>query len=257
MAAGDQNFVVKNGLQVNTLFIANNSQFSLGSNVVATTSKITVSNTTGNVVVNSSAVFVGNSTANVIVTPTTVSIIGPSTNLVINSSSLFIGNGSVNSIINSTAATIFGVNTAASYTWTNTHTYSNPAIFNSTANLNSTTNISGAATFTGTVSIAGNMLSQTLTDAATVNWNMNSGQIATVTLAGNRTMAAPTNLKQGTYILFILQDAAGSRTMTWNAVFRWPQGIAPVLSPYANWRDMLSFVSDGTYLYGTFVPGFV
>lgn len=91
---------------------------------------------------------------------------------------------------------------------------------------------------------------QTLTDGATVDWNMNSGGIATVTLGGNRTMAAPTNLKKGTYILYVIQDATGSRTITWNAVFKWSGGVAPTLSTTASDKDVLTFVCDGTNLYG-------
>jgi hypothetical protein len=51
---------------------------------------------------------------------------------------------------------------------------------------------------------------QTLTDGSTINWNTDSGSVATVTLGGNRTMAAPTNLKRGTYILEVIQDGTGS-----------------------------------------------
>ena len=92
---------------------------------------------------------------------------------------------------------------------------------------------------------------QTLTDAATVNWNMDSGASAQVTLAGNRTMAAPTNLRAGgTYLLLIIQDGTGSRTITWNAVFKWAGGTAPVLSTAASSKDIISFWSDGTNLYG-------
>jgi hypothetical protein len=67
-------------------------------------------------------------------------------------------------------------------------------------------------------------------------------------------MAAPTNLKVQTYILHVLQDATGSRTLTWNTVFKWPAGVAPTLTTTANARDIFSFVSDGTNLYGSFLP---
>jgi hypothetical protein len=107
----------------------------------------------------------------------------------------------------------------------------------------------------GTVSTAkANVLNQTLTDGATINWNTALGQIATVTLAGNRTMAAPTNLKVGTYILNVIQDATGSRTITWNSVFKWTAAVAPPLTTAANRRDVFSFFSDGTNLYGSFLP---
>jgi len=107
----------------------------------------------------------------------------------------------------------------------------------------------------GTVSTArADILSQTLTDGATISWNTALGQIATVTLAGNRTMAAPTNLKVGTYILNVIQDGTGSRTITWNSVFKWTAATAPPLTTAANRRDVFSFFSDGTNLYGSFLP---
>lgn len=108
----------------------------------------------------------------------------------------------------------------------------------------------------GSISDAGaNTLSQTLTDGATINWNAANGRIATVTLgATGRTMAAPTNLRIGTYILHVLQDGSGNRTITtWNGVFKWPAGVAPTLTTTASARDVMTFVSDGTNLYGTYI----
>jgi len=95
----------------------------------------------------------------------------------------------------------------------------------------------------------------TLTDAATVNWNMNNGTVATLTLGGNRTMAAPTNLSVRTFILKVIQDGTGSRTITWNGVFKWASGVAPVLSTAAGATDIISFFCDGTNLYGSYIRG--
>jgi uncharacterized protein (DUF2141 family) len=114
--------------------------------------------------------------------------------------------------------------------------------------------VSGNTTINGTTTDKSNALSQTLTDGATISWDTSLGRVATVTLAGNRTIAAPTNLKVGTYILNIIQDATGSRTMTWNAVFKWTAGVAPPLTTTAAARDIFSFFSDGTNLYGSFLP---
>jgi hypothetical protein len=115
--------------------------------------------------------------------------------------------------------------------------------------------VSGNTIFNGVVSTAtANIKSQNLSDAATVTWDTSAGQIATVTLGGNRTIAAPTNLKVGTYILHIYQDGTGGRTATWNAIFKWTAGVAPPLSTAAGAHDVFSFVSDGTYLYGSFMP---
>ena len=109
-------------------------------------------------------------------------------------------------------------------------------------------------TFTGTATINANVANQILTDGATINWDTSLGSVATVTLGGNRIIAAPTNLKIGSYILHIIQDGSGSRTVTWNSVFKWPAGVAPVLTTTANRRDLFSFVCDGTNLYGSYLP---
>lgn len=94
---------------------------------------------------------------------------------------------------------------------------------------------------------------QTLTDGATVNWDLSAGAVATLTLGGNRTMAAPTNLVVGTYILHIIQDGTGSRTITWNGVFKWQSGVAPTLTTTASRRDICSFICDGTNMYGSYM----
>lgn len=99
-----------------------------------------------------------------------------------------------------------------------------------------------------------NVQSQVLTDGSTINWDISQGVVATVTLGGSRTMAAPTNLKVGTFMLHVIQDGSGGRTITWNSVFKWPAGITPTLTATANRRDMFSFVCDGTNLYGSFIP---
>jgi len=96
--------------------------------------------------------------------------------------------------------------------------------------------------------------STVLSDGATINWETHDGRIATIILGGNRTFNAPTNLKIGTYILHVVQDGTGSRTISWNSVFKWAAGVAPVLTTTAAARDICSFVSDGTNLYGTYIP---
>ena len=89
-----------------------------------------------------------------------------------------------------------------------------------------------------------------MTDGATINWDTSAIQVAQVTLAGNRTFAAPTNLIDGAfYALIIIQDGTGSRTATFNSVFKFTGGTAPTLTTTANARDILVFQSNGTNLY--------
>lgn len=92
-----------------------------------------------------------------------------------------------------------------------------------------------------------------LTDAATITWDLSSNQVASVTLGGNRTLANPTNMKNGgVYILFVRQDGVGGRTLAYGNAYRWPTGnLLPVLTATANRTDILTFVSDGTRMYGS------
>lgn len=116
-------------------------------------------------------------------------------------------------------------------------------------NLNS---ITGALTLTSTLTVTGTgySLPITLTDASTIAWDTNLGQTATVTLTDNRTVGAPTNLKDGAYYgLAVYQDATGSRTLTWNSIFKWASATAPTLSTAASSKDFFTFRSDGTNLY--------
>lgn len=90
----------------------------------------------------------------------------------------------------------------------------------------------------------------TLADAATISWDTSLGQVATFTfVSNNRTMGAPTNLKNGAFYALAVIQNAGSNTLTWNSVFKWAAGAAPTLSTAAGAKDYLVFRSDGTNLY--------
>lgn len=96
---------------------------------------------------------------------------------------------------------------------------------------------------------------QVLTDGASIAWNASLGNIGTVTLAGNRAMANPTNLSVRSFILIVTQDGTGSRTLTWGSAFKWGGGAVPVLSTVAASKDVFSFFCDGTNLYGSYLRG--
>ena len=99
-----------------------------------------------------------------------------------------------------------------------------------------------------------NITTQTLTDGANISWNMATAAVASVTLGGNRYMNTPTNLKVGTLVLHVNQDSTGGRTLTWSPVFKWPAGVAPVLTTTGSRKDIFSFICDGTNLYGSYLP---
>ena len=80
-----------------------------------------------------------------------------------------------------------------------------------------------------------------LTDAATVDWDIDHGDVAMVTLGGNRTIAEPTNPRIGQRItLMVVQDGTGSRTVTWDGWFVFDS--TPTLSTGANRMDVFEFV---------------
>lgn len=86
-----------------------------------------------------------------------------------------------------------------------------------------------------------------LTDAATLALDASLGDNWRVTLGGNRTLANPTNPIDGQVInLRIAQDGTGGRTLSYGSAFKFPGGVAPVLSTAANARDFLSAQYDAT-----------
>ncbi len=100
-----------------------------------------------------------------------------------------------------------------------------------------------------TLTNSGNTI-QTLTDATTTSWNATSGAIALWTMAGSRTLAAPTGLVTGgRYVLIITQDATGGRQITWNSVFKNSASSMPQPNTQANAVTAFTFTSpDGTNL---------
>jgi len=89
----------------------------------------------------------------------------------------------------------------------------------------------------------------TLTDASTISWDVSSNQVAKVTLANNRTLGQATNQVAGAvYVLTIIQDGTGGRTLNYDSVYKF-NGSIPTVNATANNRSILVFLSDGTNMY--------
>lgn len=85
---------------------------------------------------------------------------------------------------------------------------------------------------------------QTLTDGATVNWNVNNGGNAQWTLSGTGRTLNILNPQDGhTYTLRIIQGSGGLKTVSaWPTGSKWPNGgVAIDLSDAAGAYDMVSF----------------
>jgi hypothetical protein len=107
-----------------------------------------------------------------------------------------------------------------------------------TADANNLTTVSGAVAY----------VEDTLTDGATITWNVIDSPVAKVTLAGNRTLSAPSGTTPiaGQFIsLLIIQDGTGSRSITWNAAYEFAADTAPTLTATASLGDLFTFRYNG------------
>ncbi len=81
-----------------------------------------------------------------------------------------------------------------------------------------------------------------LTDGATITPDLSAANNFSVTLAGNRTLANPTNQTAGqSGAIVITQDATGSRTLSFGSNWKFPNGTAPTLTTTANKVDVLVY----------------
>ena len=103
-----------------------------------------------------------------------------------------------------------------------------------------------------TLSGQGYFVATTITNSgASYSWNLNTNQVARLTLNGNKTLDNPTNQNAGAvYILIVTQSASGSNTLAFGTSYKFPGGIVPTISTTANKVDVLTFVSDGTNMLG-------
>lgn len=81
-----------------------------------------------------------------------------------------------------------------------------------------------------------------LTDATSIAVDMSRSNDFVVTLGGNRTVEAPTNLQGGqSGVIFIHQDGTGGRTLAWNGVWRFPASTAPTITATSSARDVIAY----------------
>ena len=130
----------------------------------------------------------------------------------------------------STAGGFEVVTTAATQTLTN-KTIPTHAVFTAAQEFTATQNFNATA----------------LTDASTIAWDASANQVTSVTLGGNRTLGAATNqVDGGVYVLSVIQDGTGSRTLSFNAAYEFKEDTAPTLTTTANLGDLFVFRYNGS-----------
>jgi hypothetical protein len=84
----------------------------------------------------------------------------------------------------------------------------------------------------------------TLTDAASITSDADTGNIFLVTLGGNRTLADPSNMDAGqSGHYYLIQDATGGRTVSFNSVFKFAGGTVPNATSTAGATDILFYTA--------------
>uniref|UniRef100_A0A6H1ZWA8 Tail protein n=1 Tax=viral metagenome TaxID=1070528 RepID=A0A6H1ZWA8_9ZZZZ len=93
------------------------------------------------------------------------------------------------------------------------------------------------------------------TDGATVTFNMAASCRHKVTLGGNRTLAVSSVSTGQVFIIKLIQDGTGSRTVTWFVGISWPSAVVPTLTTTLNKSDFFIFICTGTDTYDGFIVG--
>ena len=187
-----------------------------------------------------------------------------------------ITNGTVQTLTASTAAITSGTYSGLINSSTGTYSGAINSTLGTIATLNSTTGTIGnfTTTLTGDLTIstgsatvgtrvavlntaqqysrAHNFAATALTiTSGTVPWDLSQNQVATLNVTTNSTMNTPTNPQAGcTYVMIVTQGTGGNNTLSFSTAYKFTGGVAPVLSTGSAQVDVLSFVTNGTVLYG-------
>jgi hypothetical protein len=146
----------------------------------------------------------------------------------ISAANSFTGDNTFNSIVSVVGAATFAGDT----TFSSLISVVGAATFNASVTFNSAVQVSGAAK--GTII--------TLTDGASVIVSMAKANTFVVTLGGNRTLGFPSPVPPGqSGMIYIYQDAVGSRTLAYTSCWRFAGGSIPTLTTDAAAVDMLAY----------------
>jgi hypothetical protein len=95
----------------------------------------------------------------------------------------------------------------------------------------------------------------TNTDGATVTFDLSTRGVHAVTLGGNRTLALSNETVGQVFIIRLIQDGTGTRTVTWFSTIKWPGAVTPTLTTTASKEDVFGFIVTSAGNYDGFVIG--
>lgn len=80
-----------------------------------------------------------------------------------------------------------------------------------------------------------------------------NGTVQILTLTANCTYTFPTPTAGRSFLLVQYQDGFGSRSVTWPASVRWPNGVTPTITSLSNKFDVFAFTATGAVWIGRVV----
>jgi len=95
----------------------------------------------------------------------------------------------------------------------------------------------------------------TSSDAATITFDMDTSNFHNVVLAGNRTLAVSGVSEGQQFIIRLVQDSTGNRTVTWFGGIKWAGGSAPTLTSAGEKADVFEFLCTSGNNYDGFIKG--
>jgi hypothetical protein len=137
--------------------------------------------------------------------------------------------------------------------WTGANSVSSGIVYDDGTNIGI-----GTSTPSGLLDVAGNLTFNTFTEKVITNTNsgsgvvlsIDSGTVHRVTLTDNCTFTMPSAVAGKSFSLF-LNTGSGNYTASFSGVL-WSDSASPTITTTANKVDILSFISDGSYWYGSY-----
>lgn len=95
----------------------------------------------------------------------------------------------------------------------------------------------------------------TASDGATITFDLSTSNVHTVVLGGARTLALSNVTVGQSFVIRLVQDGTGGRTVTWFSTIKWANGTTPTLTSTLNKTDVFGFICTSSGNYDGFVIG--